>query len=221
MLTRLDAVHSFSEPCVLILVNPQGCAARFALPLTVGAAVQLEGLPVKRKVTAHVVNRFWPGEFKKFWILGLALDEPGNVWGIETPPEDWHTDITTVKVEKGTSSDRPLILCVEDNQSYLRLRKAVLEKNGYTVIGVNGAEDALRTLRESPVSLVISDHMLQGTTGTALASKMKGIKPEVPIVLYSGSQPDTIENVDVFINKDVSTQDFLALVREVVKRYSA
>jgi len=174
------------------------------------------------------VNCFWPGEFAKFWVLGLALDEPGNVWGIETPPEDWHTrsalpsgaakDLASTKP---TPSARPLILCLEDNESYLRLRKAVLKKNGYHVIGVSTVKDALGTLRDAPVCLVISDHMLHDTTGTAVAGELKKIKPEVPVILYSGQQPGTLENVDVFINKNVSTQDFLGLVRDVVKRYSA
>src|ERR1700722_15649724 len=98
-LTSLDAVHPFSEPCTAFLVNPQGCAARFDRPLEIGAAVQLDGLPAETKVIARVVNCFWPGEFAKFWILGLALDDPGNVWGIEPPPEDWHIDVPTIKVE--------------------------------------------------------------------------------------------------------------------------
>jgi len=51
----------------------------------------LEGLPEKRSVTAQVVNCISLGEYEKFWFLGLALDEPGNVWGIATPPEDWKT----------------------------------------------------------------------------------------------------------------------------------
>jgi hypothetical protein len=64
---------------------------RFARPLELGAAVQLEGLPTKAVVTARVVNCISLGEYEKFWLLGLALDEPGNVWGIEKPPEDWCT----------------------------------------------------------------------------------------------------------------------------------
>jgi hypothetical protein len=49
----------------------------------------LEGLPGKRSVTARVVNCISLGEYEKFWLVGLTLDEPGNVWGIEKPPEDW------------------------------------------------------------------------------------------------------------------------------------
>jgi len=44
---------------------------------------------MKPSVTARVVNCIQLGEYEKFWFLGLMLDEPGNVWGIASPPEDW------------------------------------------------------------------------------------------------------------------------------------
>jgi CheY-like chemotaxis protein len=215
-LAGINRSYPFAELSVAILVNPQGCAAKFDRPLEIGTTVRLENLPAKHAVTGRVVNCFWPGEFAKFWIVGLALDEPGNVWGVETPPEDWNLNIPASKVE-GTSSLRPLILCLEDNESYLRLRKAVLEKNGYTVIGVSTGNDALRVLRDAPVCLVISDHLLRGATGSDLAGELKRIKPEIPVILYSGQQPDKLENIDVYINKNTSTQDFLAQVRDLVK----
>ena len=74
---------------MIVLANPQGCGARFAHPLEIGTRVRLEGLPGKRSVTARVVNCISLGEYEKFWLVGLTLDEPGNVWGIEKPPEDW------------------------------------------------------------------------------------------------------------------------------------
>jgi CheY-like chemotaxis protein len=206
-LDLLDSIHSPSEPCLIILVNPLGCAARTNRPLEVGTRVRLEGLPV-REVTARVVNCISVAGSGNLWLLGLALDEPGNVWGITTPPEDWHADLPI----------RPLILCLENNEFYLRLRKAALEQDGYSVIGVSTAQDALATLRDAPVCMVLAGHMLRGATGAALASKMKRIKPDVPVVLYSGKS-DKLENVDAFINKDVSTHDFLVLVRGIVKRY--
>jgi hypothetical protein len=52
-------------------------------------AVRLEGLPTAAKVTGQVVNCISLGAHEKLWLLGLALDEPGNVWGMETVPEDW------------------------------------------------------------------------------------------------------------------------------------
>jgi len=55
----------------------------------IGAGVQLEGLPAGTRVTARVVNCIPIGEYEKLWLLGLALNEPGNVWGVQTPPEDW------------------------------------------------------------------------------------------------------------------------------------
>jgi len=85
-LTSMDPADPFSEPCLTILANPQGCAARFGRPLEIGAAVRLEGLPAGINITARVVNCI---AIEKFWLLGLALDEPGNVWGIQSPPEDW------------------------------------------------------------------------------------------------------------------------------------
>jgi hypothetical protein len=38
---------------------------------------------------AKVVNCISLGEYEKFWLLGLELQEPGNVWGVEAPPDDW------------------------------------------------------------------------------------------------------------------------------------
>ena len=86
-LTCLDPVHPFSEPCLTLLVNPQGCAARFGRPLEIGAAVRLEGLPAGTNATARVVNCISIGDYKQFWLLGLALDKPGNVWTSKRRPK--------------------------------------------------------------------------------------------------------------------------------------
>lgn len=88
-LTSRDGVRPFSGPCQIVLVNQQGCAARFRRPIEVGTAVQLEGLPARNNITARVVNCISLGEYEKLWLLGLTLDQPGNVWGVQSPPEDW------------------------------------------------------------------------------------------------------------------------------------
>lgn len=73
----------------MILANLRGCAARSPRPIATGTVVHLSGLPVKTQVAARVVNCISLGQFEKIWLLSLALQESGNVWGLESVPEDW------------------------------------------------------------------------------------------------------------------------------------
>jgi CheY-like chemotaxis protein len=73
----------------------------------------------------------------------------------------------------GIRRGKPALLCIEDNESHFSLRRAVLEKNGYSVLATTTASHALQMLRQSTVSLVSSDHLLQGTTGTDLAKRLR------------------------------------------------
>ena len=82
-------MHPFSEQGEIILVNPRGCAARFTHAVRIGSPVELQGLPTNTNVTARIVNCISLGKRENLWLLGLELDEPGNVWGIEAVPADW------------------------------------------------------------------------------------------------------------------------------------
>lgn len=124
------------------------------------------------------------------------------------------------KSPNSNESSQQIILCVEDNETYLRLRKAVLEREGFLVLTATTAVEALKLFVEEPVCLVLSDHMLSGTTGVALAGRLKVIKPNVPFVLYSGHVPDTMENVDCFISKDEPVPKFLSIISSLIKRHS-
>jgi CheY-like chemotaxis protein len=95
----------------------------------------------------------------------------------------------------------------------------VLEREGYIVLTATTGTEALAILRQEQVCLVLSDHMLRATTGVALAGRMKKLKPQVPVVLYSGQAPDAMGSVDCFISKDESVASFLAIISDLVKRY--
>ena len=116
---------------------------------------------------------------------------------------------------------RALILCLDDNLTGLSLINDILSRNGYAVLLASTPGESLEMLREAPVSLIIADHMLRGTTGTELAALFKSIKPMVPIVLHSGANPDTVRHVDAFINKGEPVETFLEIVADLVKRFSS
>jgi two-component system, OmpR family, response regulator CpxR len=130
------------------------------------------------------------------------------------------TDFSEEPLSK-TKEAKPLILCIEDNERYLSLRKAVLERDGFDIVAASTGEQALEILGEAPVCLTISDHMLRGMTGVQLAKQMKALKPDVPIVIHSGSVPDTLQNVDAFINKGEPTTEFLRMIHDLVGRFYA
>src|SRR6266850_1191336 len=111
-----------------------------------------------------------------------------------------------------------LILCVDDDRSALELRKKLLETNGFAVLATTSATQALKLFRANPVNLVVADHLLRNSTGVELAREMKRLKPAVPIVLYSGTQPESSEHVDCFLLKSEPVAEFLAFIRDLAKR---
>lgn len=113
-----------------------------------------------------------------------------------------------------------LILLVDDDPMGRSVRKLVLEAHGHQIIAVGETELALRTLQEQPVSLAILDYFLDGVTGTELARKIRGLKPQVPILLLSGSAdvPDGIEHVDDYLSKLEPVAVIEAKIEELLRR---
>lgn len=146
--------------------------------------------------------------------LPRALDRPGNIWGIKNPPQDWFANSFSAIP---AVIPRPLILCLEDNPTYLALRKKVLEREGYEVISVTTAREAVEALYQFPISATNADHLLQGATGTQLARDMKKVKPQVPIILFSGAVPENLDGVDAYLNKGEPAAKFLEIVRAVIE----
>ena len=79
----------FTETCYTLVVNPQGCGVRISRPLEPGLRVHLDQLPTGSTVDARVANCVPLGAGGKYWLVGLALEETGNVWGIHPAPADW------------------------------------------------------------------------------------------------------------------------------------
>lgn len=98
---------------------------------------------------------------------------------------------------------KPVILCVDDEENPLTLRKMVLQKVGYEVLTAKSARQALEILASRHVDLVLSDQLMPGATGTDLAKQLKSDRPDLPVVIVSGVNelpPDAIY-ADRFISK--------------------
>ena len=114
---------------------------------------------------------------------------------------------------------RPLILHVEDGKAQAEVLRIILEGNGFSVLSAGSAKDALNIFRTQPVNLVLADHMLSGSTGTQLAGHLKAIKPSVPIVLHSGTEPTSMRHLDGFIHKGEPVRNLIGFLRDLIKRF--
>ena len=98
---------------------------------------------------------------------------------------------------------KAIILCVDDEELPLILRKLVLEKAGYEVITASSAAAALDVVKSTKVDLVVSDHLMPAMTGAELARQVKSYRPDLPVALLSGvnEMPTGIDSADAFISK--------------------
>ena len=116
-----------------------------------------------------------------------------------------------------------LILAVDDESSGLYFRKLILEHAGHTVLSSTGVDEALTLFRSNPVDIVVTDHLLGRQTGNDMAGEMKRTKPNVPIILLSGtsSVPEPLIHADSFLSKTEGPEQLLEIVEELLSRHAA
>ncbi len=95
------------------------------------------------------------------------------------------------------------ILCVDDNEQSLSIRKVMLETRGYRVVACSNGEEALERFKKGGVDLVLSDLVMPGLDGTKLIEAIKNISPQTPAILLSGKIRiyDRDTRADVFLPK--------------------
>lgn len=95
------------------------------------------------------------------------------------------------------------ILCVDDNEQALSIRKLMLETRGYRVMACSTGDHALEIFKQGGIDLVLSDLLMPGLDGAGLVGKIKDASPGTPVILFSGKvkvyERDT--RADVFLPK--------------------
>ena len=88
-ITSMDRKNAFSGECHALLISPQGCGLRASQALPLETPVLLNDLPGGRSASGRVASCLPLGTDGKYFLIGVALYNPGNVWGIPNPPSDW------------------------------------------------------------------------------------------------------------------------------------
>lgn len=159
-------------------------------------------------------------------FLGLASEV-----GVGSRFDVYLPALTRTEIARPASGSEPLrgqgelILVIDDEFALRHISENLLTANGYTVITAESGQKGLALLRahQQDVSLVITDLIMPGMSGTELIPLLKGMKNGLKIIAISGNiianQDDKAPAgviADGFLSKPFSAEELLRLVRDVL-----
>jgi len=114
---------------------------------------------------------------------------------------------------------------VEDEEALRNLAAQVLRSQGYAVLEAATGEDAEIACRnfEGPIALLLTDVVMPGIDGPALARRLHASRPNLKVLYMSGYTENVLEMQDelgpvtAFLQKPFAPSVLLRRVRELLE----
>jgi CheY-like chemotaxis protein len=110
------------------------------------------------------------------------------------------------------------ILCIDDDSGMLGYQKALLERRGYKVLTADSARQGLRMAAVCAIAAVILDYHMPHMNGGEVATEIKRLRPQVPIVMLSSDDeiPEQALNaVNAFVSKNEASRRLLPVISRI------
>ena len=94
----------------------------------------------------------------------------------------------TMQKSTENKASKETILWVDDEEIALEVWSLMLQKLGYTVLQARYGYEALEVFEKNKdrISLVILDMRMPGMDGCEVYDRLKDIKPEIKVIIFSG-----------------------------------
>ena len=147
----------------------------------------------------------------------------GTVFSIYLPAVQGALETAAAMRVKESSGGNETTLIVEDDGAVRALMWQVLRRAGYTVLVARDGDEALTVARrhQGPIDLVVTDMVMPGLGGRALAARLTADRPGVRVLYTSGYATDASLRDDSggglpFLAKPFLPLELVAKVRETL-----
>jgi len=113
------------------------------------------------------------------------------------------------------------ILCVDEDERSLSIRKVMLQTRGYRVVACSDPGRAVELMKGGGIDLILADLLMPKLSGGKIVDQLKAISPGTPAIVFSGAAGACSEDTlaDVFLSKsDCSAAQLLDHVRVALVR---
>ncbi len=206
-------------------------------------AVSDTGTGMDEETKSHIFEPFYTTKHKGMGtglglstVHGVVEQNGGWIWVYSEPgkgttfkiylPQVTGAPPASVTAEASPVDHRGVetILIVEDHPDVRKLASDVLRSQGYQVIEVPAAEEALSISRShvGAIDLMLTDVVLPGMSGRELAERIGHDRPEMRILYMSGYAENAIVHRGIllpgiaFLPKPFSPQALLEKIRELL-----
>ncbi len=113
-----------------------------------------------------------------------------------------------------------VLLCIDDQESSLTIRRMFLEAQGHTVLTAATGRAGLELLAGNAVDVLILDFRMPEMNGEEVARAARRLRPELPIIMLSGyvsDLPAPLQQLtSAFVAKGSSPVDLLGAIARFV-----
>ena len=115
---------------------------------------------------------------------------------------------------------------IDDNGQARDAGTSILAHYGYTVRAYDSADDALLVFEGEPDSfdVILTDQTMPGLTGTELATRIKQIRRDIPIIIMSGYNEKVSANncrefgADSYVTKPFTPNELALAVEKAIRK---
>ncbi|MGZ4812539.1 MAG: response regulator [Terriglobales bacterium] len=112
------------------------------------------------------------------------------------------------------------ILCIDDDEQSLVVRKLLLETRDFRVTTATSAKAGLLYFRTHHVDAVVLDYEMPEMNGGQVAQKMKSLRAQVPVLILSALPwlpPEAPKDcIDVFVTKGGPTAELVQQIEQMI-----